>query len=80
MLNSALILFQTSFFFGSSKLKEFADDKFKFDQNGEKFSRMVENAAGNGEIARYEQFLLFPQCFLDLYCRHVTIRACLGNG
>ena len=23
----------------------------------------VENVVGKGEIARYEQFLLFPQCF-----------------
>ena len=23
-----------------------------------------ENIVGKGEIARYEQFLLFPQCFL----------------
>ena len=27
------------------------------------FSKRVENAVGKGEIARYEQFLLFPQCF-----------------
>ena len=27
---------------------------------------------GKGEIVRYEQFLLLPQCFQkDLYCRHV---------
>ena len=26
-----------------------------------------ENTAGKGEIARYEQFLLFPQCFLPLW-------------
>ena len=26
----------------------------------------VENIAGKGEIARYEQFLLFPQCFQKL--------------
>ena len=26
-------------------------------------SKWVENAVGKGEIARYEQFLLFPQCF-----------------
>ena len=26
-------------------------------------SKWVENNVGNGEIARYEQFLLFPQCF-----------------
>ena len=23
----------------------------------------IENIVGKGEIARYEQFLLFPQCF-----------------
>ena len=28
-----------------------------------KFSKWVENTVGKGEIARYEQFLLFPQCF-----------------
>ena len=47
----------------SSKLKEFADDNFKFDKNSRKLSRRVENTVGKGEIARYEQFLLFPQCF-----------------
>ena len=47
----------------SSKLKEFADDNFKFDKNGRKFFKPVENTVGKGEIARYEQFLLFPQCF-----------------
>ena len=45
------------------KLKEFADDNFKFDENGKKLSKRVENTVGKGEIARYEQFLLFPQCF-----------------
>ena len=29
----------------------------------ESFSKWVENTVGEGEIARYEQFLLFPQCF-----------------
>ena len=47
----------------SSKLKEFADDNFKFDENGRKLSKRIENTVGKGEIARYEQFLLFPQCF-----------------
>ena len=47
----------------SSKLKEFADNNFKFDENGRKLSKWVENTVGTGEIARYEQFLLFPQCF-----------------
>ena len=46
-----------------SKFKELADDNFKFDENGRKFSKRVENTVGKREIARYEQFLLFPQCF-----------------
>ena len=50
----------------SSKLKEFIDDNFKFDENGRKFSRWLENTVGKGEIARYEQFLLFPRCFHSL--------------
>ena len=41
----------------------------------------VKNTVGNGEIARYEQFLHFPQCFQkDLNCGHVKTRACLGKG
>ena len=47
----------------SSKLKEYADNNFKFDENGRKFSYRVENTVGKGEIARYEQFLCFSQCF-----------------
>ena len=50
-------------FLDSSKLKELADDNFKFDDNGRKLSKWVENTVGKGEIACYEQFLLFPQCF-----------------
>ena len=49
--------------FNSSKLKQFADHNSKFDENGRKLSKQVENTVGKGEIARYEQFLLFPQCF-----------------
>ena len=51
----------------SSKLKEFADNKFKLDEDGRKFVKWVENSVGKGEIARYEQFLLFPQCFQKTY-------------
>ena len=32
-------------------------------KNSRKFSEREENAAGKGEISRYEQFLLFPQSF-----------------
>ena len=33
------------------------------DKNGGKFSKLLENTVGKGEIACYEQFLVFPQCF-----------------
>ena len=36
----------------SLKLKEFADDNFKFDENGIKLSKRVENTVGEGEIVR----------------------------
>ena len=47
----------------SFKLKEFVDDNSKFQENDRRFSKGVENTVGKGEIAHYEQFLLFPQCF-----------------
>ena len=50
-----LRLFQTE--------KVFADDNFRYDENDSKFCKRVENTVGKGEIARHEQFLLFPQCF-----------------
>ena len=44
-------------------MKEFTDDNFKFDKYGRTFSKWLENTVGKGEIARYEQFLLFSRCF-----------------
>ena len=65
----------------SSKLKEFADDNFKFDKNGRKLSKRIEITVGKGEIARYEQFLLFPQCFQKA-CFQGGIKRChcVGRG
>ena len=62
MVASALNPFPNDKFL-TSKSKEFTDDYFEFDENSRKFSKREENAVGKGEIARYEQFLLFPQCF-----------------
>ena len=39
--------------FDSTKLNEFADDDFKFNENGRKLSKQIENTAGKGEIAHY---------------------------
>ena len=47
----------------SPKLKDFADDNFKFDENVRKFCKRVENTVRKGEIACYELFLLSPWCF-----------------
>ena len=41
-------------------MKGFADDNFKSSENSRKFPKRVQNTMGKGEIARYEQFLLFP--------------------
>ena len=64
----------------SSKLKEFVDDNFRFDENGRKFYKRVQNVVGKGEIARCEQFLLFQLFSKDLYYIHIKTRACLGKG
>ena len=55
--------FEKRFSSPKRQILEFADDNFKFDENGGMLSKQVENAVGKGEIARYEQFLLFQQCF-----------------
>ena len=50
--------------FPDDNVKEFADDNFRFDENDGKFSKRVLNTMEKGEIAHYEQFLIFPPCFL----------------
>ena len=44
-------------------MKEIAVDNFELDIKDCNFSKRRENTVGKGEIARYEQFILFPQCF-----------------
>ena len=56
-------------------LNPFPDDTFqtllnskilqKFDDNGRKFLKRIENTVGKEEIAHSEKFLLFPQCFQE---------------
>ena len=43
--------------------EKFADDNFKFVENGRKFSEPVVNTVGKGEVARYQPFLHFPLYF-----------------
>ena len=48
----------------SSKLKEFADEKFKFVENGRKLSKQVENTLGKSEICSLPAISTFPTVFL----------------
>ena len=71
------LIFSQMAIFSSSKLKEFADYNLKFDRNGRKFSERKENTKGKGKIAGYTHF---PHLTIDLCCRHVKTRACLGKS
>ena len=63
-------------------MKEFADDNFKWDENGGKFSKRVQNIVRKGEIAAVTTSNLSysPQCFEDLYCKRVKTSVCLAKG
>ena len=54
--------------------------QFQIDENGRKLSKRVENTVGKGEIARYEQFLLFPQCFQKAFSQGRQKGSLCGNG
>ena len=60
--HSTLTLYQTTNF-RLFQTQTVCRRQFKFDENGRKLSKWVENTVGKGEIAHYEQFFLFPQCF-----------------
>ena len=58
----------------TSKLKLFAHNNFKFDENGRKFSKQVENTLLRSNFS-------FPTEFSKaLYCRHKKPRACIEKG
>ena len=64
----------------SSKLKEFADDNFKVDENGRYFFKRIENT-GKRRNCSLRAIPPFPTVFsIDFYCRHVKTRACLEKG
>ena len=58
----------------------FADDNFNFYDDGSKFFKWVENTVGKEEIARYEQFLLFPQCFKRFVQETHKTQGLFGKG
>ena len=54
--------------------------QFQFDENGRKLAKRVENTAGKGEIARYEQFLLSHSVFKSLVSQGRQKVSLCGNG
>ena len=64
----------------SSKLKEFADDNFKFDENGRKLSKWVENTLGKGEIALTSNFSFSHSVFKRLVSQGRQKVSLSGNG
>ena len=64
----------------SFKLKEFAVDKSKFDGNGGKFSKRVENTAREGEIACYERFLISHSVLKRLALQTCKNQGLFGKG
>ena len=54
----------------SFKVKEFADNNFKFDENSSKFSKQVENTGGKRRNSLLLAISPFPTMFSkDLHCR-----------
>ena len=47
---------------------------------GASFFKRVKNTVGKGEIARYEQFLLFPLCFQKTCTADTSNKDLLGKG
>ena len=68
----------------SSKLKESADNNFKYDEydeSGRMFSKRVENTVGKRRNYSLRAISPFPTVFSkDLLLRQVKTRACLGKS
>ena len=60
------------------RINTVADDNFIFHENGRKLSKRVKNTVGKGEIARQEQFLLFPQWFSNVM-KSTTVESSLSG-
>ena len=77
-----LSLFPKRQILDSSKLIGFADDNFKFEENGRKFSKWVENTVWEKENLIVTSNFSFSHTMFskNLYCRHVKTRADLGKG
>ena len=77
---SFLLPFPKRQFLDSSKLKELAEDNFKFDENGRKFFKLVENTVEKEKsLLATNNFSFSHSVFEKLALQHVQTRACLGK-
>ena len=64
-----------------SKLKEFAEDNFKFDEKWQKVLQMGRKHCGKRRNCSLRAISPFPFVFsIDWYNRHIKTSACLGKG
>ena len=75
-----LTLSQKKKILDSSNLKGFADDNYKFDENGRKFPRWVQNTSGKGKIAHNEQFSFSRSFFKRLVLQTSENQGLFGKG
>ena len=66
-ISGSALAFHNNKILDSSKLQEFSDDNIRSHENIGKFSKMVENAVGKGEIAHHEQFCFFSKSFRNTF-------------
>ena len=63
-----------------SKLKEFTDNNFRFDENCRKFFKSLENTAGKGEIVCNKQFSFSHCVFKRLVLQTRKNQGLFGKG
>ena len=63
MFSYLILHFPNDKFWTLTVWKSLHSNNRKFDENGRKLSKRIDNTIGKGEIANNEQFLLFPLWF-----------------
>ena len=71
-----LTLSRTTNFIHSSKLKEFADDNFEYDEYGKKFSKRLAILLEKEKLLVTSFFFFSHSVSKDMYCRHIKTRVC----
>ena len=74
------VLFSRLFYNNSSKLKEFADDNSKFDENGRKFSKWIENTVGKKKLLITSNFFFALSVFKRLVLQTHKNQGLFGKG